>query len=108
MARPGRQRQRQRGRPPGQPPVSTWSSRPPKFTIGWAYGELERTHPQAGTPAFRWAIEQARATDTGHEREYPSSDHEFFVRDLLLQLAEENIRDWMSAYKTRTAPARAG
>ncbi|QQS22408.1 hypothetical protein IPM09_02600 [Candidatus Saccharibacteria bacterium] len=103
MARPGRQRQRGRS---GRPLVSTWSSRPPRFTIAWAYGELETNHEKRHTPAFRWALEQARATDKGHEREYPASDYEFFIRDLLLQLAEENIRGWMGAYKTRTASPR--
>ena len=98
MARPGRSRQSSY-----RPTTShgTRVPRPPRFHIAWAYDQLEPPRSPAERPAFEWALAKAREFDRGHEREYPEGN-DFFARDMLLQLAGENVRDLMCAYrKTR-------
>ena len=65
----------------------------------WAYDQLQppKKSGDAERRAFAWALAQARECDRDHEREYPRSN-DFFDRDVLLQLARDNVRGWMPAY----------
>ena len=95
MARPGRSRQ-----PSYRPdaPNRERAQRPPRFHVAWAYDQLEPPHDPTARPAFDWALAKAREFDRGHEREYPEGN-DFEARDMLLQLAGENVRDLMRAYR---------
>ena len=95
MARPGRSRQ-----PSHRPnaPNRVRAQRPPRFHIVWAYSQLEQPCDPAERTAFDWALAKAREFDRGHEHEYPEGN-DFESRDMLLQLAGENVRDLMRAYR---------
>ena len=95
MARPGRSRQ-----PSHRPnaPNRVRAQRPPRFHIVWAYSQLEQPRDPAERTAFDWALAKAREFDRGHEHEYPEGN-DFESRDMLLQLAGENVRDLMRAFR---------
>ena len=95
MARPGRSRQ-----PSHRPnaPNRVRAQRPPRFHIVWAYSQLEQPCDPAERTAFDWALAKAREFDRGHEHEYPEGN-DFESRDMLLQLAGENVRDLMRAFR---------
>ena len=95
MARPGKPRQRSH-RP--QASYGMREPRQPRFHIAWAYDQLESPPEPADRAAFSWALTKARSYDRGHEHEYPEGNG-FFDRDTLLQLAYENVRDLMLAYR---------
>ena len=95
MARPGRSRQ-----PSHRPdaPNRVRAQHPPRFHIVWAYSQLEQPCDPAERTAFDWALAKAREFDRGHEHEYPEGN-DFESRDMLLQLAGENVRDLMRAFR---------
>jgi len=72
------------------------------FTIAHVYDEMLQNLParQDDAAAMRWAIEQARRTDRGHEHKWPSGNDPETKRTLA-QYARDNVRDWLRAYRQR-------
>jgi len=118
MARPRGSRQRSSHFAPTQWP------REDRFTIANVYAELSRLaqNPQNlrtkadeayssalrnlpvasddDVAGMRWAIEQARRTDRGHEHTWPTGNDPR-TKSVLIQYAIENVRDWLRAYHQR-------
>ena len=67
------------------------------FHIAWAYDQLKPPENSADRVVFGWALARARGYDSGHEHEYPRG-YDFLTRDMLLQLARDNVRDLVLAY----------
>jgi len=80
----------------------------PQFTIGKAYALLRVRGAKAfpkhlrGEEQLNWAFKKARETDAGHEDEYPSGN-DFLTRDVLADLAYENVRAWAEAWNESAA-----